>query len=90
LIKFRIFEEEKNILSALILSIALNSPETKLIHKFTAQVSNYHLGSSNLGRLGPDLIPVFFLADIGKEAHDFVALVQQPSENAAGVKTAYE
>ena len=38
-------------------------------------------------RLGPDLVPIFLLSHVSKEADDFIALVQEAAESAAGVET---
>jgi hypothetical protein len=69
------------------LRIALDRTETKLLDELAAQVQDNHLRATNPFRLGPDLVPVFLLAYISKEADDFIALVQEPAQNAAGVET---
>ena len=76
-----------DILSSLILRIALDRTETELLNELAAQVQDNHLRATNLFCLGPDLVPVFLLPDICKEADDFIVLVQEPAQNAAGVKT---
>jgi hypothetical protein len=59
-----------------------------LLDELATQVLNDHLGGANLLRLGANLVPVFLLADVGKEADDFVALLQKPAQDAAGVEAA--
>ena len=78
----------EDILSAFILGIALNSTEAKLLNKLALQVLDNHLGGTNLLRLGADLVPILFLAHIGKKADDLVALVEQPAQDGAGVEAA--
>jgi len=70
--------------------VALERTETKLFDELAAQVQDNHLRGTNLFRLGPDLFPVFLLAHISKEAEDFIALVQEPTQNAAGVEPTCE
>jgi len=59
-----------------------------LLDELATQVLNDHLGGANLLRLSADLVPVFLLADVGKEADDFVALLQKPAQDTAGVEAA--
>jgi hypothetical protein len=76
------------VLSSLILCVALDGTETQLLDEFLAQVKNDHLRSTNLLGLGLDFVPVLLLSNIGKEADDFITLIQQPAQDGAGVKTA--
>ena len=78
------------VLSSFVLSIALDCTETQLLNKLSAQVQDYHFRSTNLQGLGPNLIEVFDLAYIGKEADDFIALVQKPAQNGAGIEATCE
>lgn len=77
-----------DILTTLVLSVALNSTEAELLDEFTAKIKNNHLGCTKFGRLGLDSIPVFFLTNIGQEAYDLIVLFQKPFEDTAGIKTA--
>jgi len=86
----KIREVQKNTHSSFILCVALDRTETKLFHKLAAQVQDDHFRGTNLLRLGPNLIPVFLLAHISKEAKDLVALVQEPAQNAASVQPTCE
>ena len=61
--------------------------ETKLLDELAAQVQDNHLRGTNLFRLSPDLVSVFLLPHISKEAGDFIAPVKEPAQNAAGVET---
>jgi hypothetical protein len=70
------------------LSITLNGAKAKLLNKLALQVLDNHLSGTNLLRLGADLVPILFLAYIGKKADDFVALVKQPAQDGASVKAA--
>ena len=79
--------DARYILSSFILRVALDCTETKLLDKLAAQVQDNHLRGTNLFRLDSDLIPVFLLAHISKKADDFISLVKEPAQNAAGVKT---
>jgi hypothetical protein len=72
--------------SSFILRVALDCTETKLLDELAAQVQDNHLRGTNLFRLGPDLVPVFLLPHISKEAEDFIALVQEPAQDAASVE----
>ena len=78
----------EDILSTFILGIALNSTKAKLLNKLALQVLNNHLGGTNLLRLDADLVPILFLAHVGKKADDLVALVEQPAQDGAGVEAA--
>ena len=79
--------DARYVLSSFILRVALDRTETKLLDELAAQVQDNHLRGTNRFRLGPDLVPVFLLPHISKEADDFIALVQKPAQNAAGIET---
>ena len=80
--------DARYVLSSFILGIALHRTKAELLHELATQVQDNHLGGANLFRLGADLVPVFLLAYISKEADDLITLVQEPAQNAAGVETA--
>ena len=71
------------------MGIALNSTEAKLLNKLALQVLDNHLGGTNLLRLVADLVPILFLAHVGKKADDLVALVEQPAQDGAGVQATW-
>ena len=77
------------VLSSFILRVALDGTETQLLDELAAQVQDYHLRSTNLRCLGPDIVTVFLLAYISKEADNFIALVQEPAQDAASIETAF-
>jgi hypothetical protein len=64
------------ILSPFILRVALHCTEAELLDELAAQIQDNHFGSANFFGLGPDLVPVFLLTNIGEEAYDLIALFQ--------------
>lgn len=61
--------------ATLVGSVALDGAEAELLDEFLLQVGDDHLLRADLERLLLDLIPGLFLADIGEEAHDLIALL---------------
>lgn len=75
-------------ISSLVLGVALHGTVAELLDELAAEVEDNHLGSTNLLGLGPDGLPVLLLTNIGEEADNLIALVQEPSQNGAGIETA--
>lgn len=67
----------------------MNGRPDELVDKLLLNILDNHALSSKLKGLGLDSLEVLLLTAIGKEAENLVALLDQPSEDGAGVKTYY-
>jgi hypothetical protein len=61
--------------TSLIRGVALNSAEAELLDEFLLEVKNDHFQRTKLERLLLDLVPWLFLANVGEEADNLVALL---------------
>ncbi len=64
----------------------LNGRPDKLIDKLLLDILDDHALGAELNSLGLNGVEVLLLTTIGKEAHDLIALKNEPSKNCAGVK----
>lgn len=67
--------------------VALHSGPAELLNKLLSQILNVALLSTNLEGLFLGSLKVLLLADVCHEADDAIALVDEVSEDTAGVKT---
>ncbi len=65
----------------------MNGRPDQLVDKFLLNILDDHAFSAELQRLGLDGLKVLFLTAVGKKAHNFVALQNQPPENGARVES---
>lgn len=73
--------------AVLVDGIALGGTEDQLLDEFLLEVNNDHLLGTESERLLLDGIPVLFLAYIAEHTDNGVAIVDQPLQNCAGIKT---
>jgi hypothetical protein len=64
--------------------------KANLSSRHTAEVGNLALDGTELQGLLPDSVKVLFLANIGSESNNFVALVNEPFQDDTGVETTAE
>lgn len=65
----------------------MNSRPDELVNQLLLDILNDHALSAELDGLGLDGVKVLLLAAIGEEAHDLVALEDQPSKNCTRIET---
>ncbi len=77
-------------LATLVLRVALDGAEAQVLDELATEVGDDHLGGPDLRGLGAHGVPVLLLPNVSQEADHLVALVQEPSQYAAGVKATWE
>jgi hypothetical protein len=73
--------------AVLVDGVALDGTVDNVLDKLLLEVENHHLLGAERERLLLNLGPVLFLANVGQEADDLVALEDEPFEDRRGVET---